>query len=102
MRTSALSEVRAIGRAGTYPEIDEIEALVRGVQVVPSNRSNLAKAADQIGAAALRFLESHDGSQLAALDPLVSGQDIDLQDEDAEEDDLKFRIFFGKSDGIER
>ncbi|MEE8523168.1 MAG: multiheme c-type cytochrome [Thermoanaerobaculia bacterium] len=69
----ASGELRAIGRRAELPEIDEMLAAVRGVQVGLGKRDALLSAAEGIGAATQRFLDRHDGTRLAAIDPLVLG-----------------------------
>ncbi len=69
----ASGELRAIGRRSELPEVDEMLEAVRGVQVGLGDRDALLAAADAIGGATRRFLDRHDGTQLASLDALVSG-----------------------------
>ncbi len=70
---NALVEVRLIAARATLPEIDQIVATVRGVEIRLENQRSLQQAAEQIGEATRRFLDRHDGTSLASLDPLVLG-----------------------------
>ncbi len=69
---SALAEIQAIARSTDLPTVDEMVATVRSVKAVPNNRQALLQAAERVGAATQRFLGG-DGTNLAALDPLVLG-----------------------------
>lgn len=84
VRTS-LSELRAIASEASLAEVDQMVAVVRAVEVIPGNRKALLEAAEQIGAATRRFLETQDGTLLASLDGLISGeggsQQADLEEE---------------------
>ncbi|MCH9647684.1 MAG: cytochrome c family protein [Deltaproteobacteria bacterium] len=95
VRTS-LSELRAIASEATLVEVEEMVATVRAVEVIPNNRQALLEAADKIEAATRRFLEKQDGTQLASLDGLMSGeggsQVADLEEDgepDTEEEDTE-------------
>jgi len=69
----ALSEVRAIAGRGSLPEVEGMVATVRGVDVTLNNRAALLAAAEKIGEAARQFIQGHDGTRLAGLDPLILG-----------------------------
>ncbi len=73
---SAVSELRAIGRAAEIPQVDQMLAGVKAARVVPDNESELVAAAESVGRATRGFLERADsqaGANLAALDDLVRG-----------------------------
>ena len=83
----ALSEVRAINSLAGAPELDDIVATVRGVDVRLGNGPALLAAAERVGDAARRFLGGRDGSRLASLDPLVEGTaEIEIADDSGEDD----------------
>lgn len=71
---SATSELRAITRSAEIPEIDKMIDVVKGVRMAPGNKQSLLQAADRIGELNRGFLDNHDGSRLAGLDPLRLGQ----------------------------
>jgi hypothetical protein len=52
-------------------EIGQIVALANGVQLKLNNRAELMAAADQISVLGKKFAASHNGSDLAALDPVI-------------------------------
>jgi hypothetical protein len=64
-----------VAKAVQVREIAEILAVAKGAKLKLNNEAALTAAADKVAAAARRFVESHDGSQLAAVDPLVPGAD---------------------------
>ncbi len=79
---NALSEVQAIASRAGAPELDDMVAAVRGVDVKLGNRAALSAAAERVGNAARRFLGGRDGTRLASLDPLVEGTaEIELADD---------------------
>ncbi len=82
---NALNEVRSIARFAGAPEIEEIVAIVRAVDVRLGNRAALLDAAERIGAATQKFLDGRDGTRLASLDPLVDGT-ADFELDDLEDD----------------
>ncbi len=84
---NALSELRSIASRTAAPEIDEIVATVKSVDVKLGNRAALLRASEQVAAAARRFLDGHDGSRLASLDGLVDGTaGIEIADTEDEAD----------------
>ncbi len=83
---AAVGEVREINRAQVLSEINAMLETVRAVEVVPNNRDALLAAADAVGAAARQFLASHDGTQLAAIDPLRLGEGITDDDPEPVDD----------------
>jgi len=70
---NASRELRAIQGRGDLPEIAAMLNSVQGVRVALGKEQDLLAAADKVGKAARLFLEQHDGSRLADLDPLVDG-----------------------------
>ena len=64
-----------VAEATQAPEIAEILAIAKDAKLKLNNEAALTAAADKVAAAARRFVESHDGRQLAAVDPLVPGAD---------------------------
>ena len=64
-----------VAKAVQVPEIAEILAVAKGAKLKLNNEAALTAAADKVAATARRFVESHDGSQLAAVDPLVPDAD---------------------------
>ena len=74
----AASEMRAIGRGAEIPEVGEMLAVVRGVEVAPNNRAALVSAAERIGGATRRFLDAAQPDRLAGLDDLVLGREPEL------------------------
>ena len=79
---NALSEVRSIASRAGAPELDEIVATVRAVDVRIGNRTALLEAAEKIGASVRRFLDRSDGTRLASLDPLVEGTaEVEIADD---------------------
>lgn len=71
---SAVSELRAISRSTEIPEINRMIEVVKGARMAPGNKSALLEIADRIGELNRDFLDNHDGSRLAGLDPLRLGQ----------------------------
>ena len=64
-----------VAKAVQAPEIAEILAVAKGAKLKLNNEAALTAAADKVAAIARGFVESRDGSQLAAVDPLVPGAD---------------------------
>lgn len=62
-----------VAKAVQTPEIAEILATAKGATLMLNNEAALTAAADKVAAAARRFIETHDGSKLAAVDSLVPG-----------------------------
>jgi len=78
---TASGEVRAIQSQVRISELDEILSLVRSAKLVPNNETDLMAVAQKIGDASKAFLDAHDGSKLAPLDPLVNGEPIPIPPE---------------------
>ncbi len=55
------------------PELQAMVAAVRAAKVTVGQREGLLRTADAVSQGARRFLDGHDGSRLASLDPLVEG-----------------------------
>ncbi|MEM9593218.1 MAG: multiheme c-type cytochrome [Acidobacteriota bacterium] len=79
----AVVEVRALAELGDLEEARAMVAAVQGVRADPARSEALRAAADAVGEAARGFLGRHDGTRLASLDPLVTGEiaaaDLDLE-----------------------
>ncbi len=69
----AVDELLDITDRESIPEIQEILDVVDRVELKTNNVTALVAAADAIGEATRRFVASHDGTQLASLDPLYLG-----------------------------
>ena len=82
----ATNELRAIGRRSEATQIDDILGILRQAQITVGNRDALVRAADAVGEATRAFLADQDGTQLAALDPLLRGETDDLPDDEDEGD----------------
>lgn len=80
----ATNELRAIERLTEAPQMTAILAALRQVRVGLDNRPALIQTADVIGELARQFLAAYDGSALAALDPLMRGEEVDLADDEPE------------------
>ena len=81
---AAVGELREIvSRVPELEEIGEMLSEVRGVKLGPNNGEPLRRAASRVGRATKRLISNHDGRRLAALDPLMSGEeelaDVDVQ-----------------------
>ena len=86
---TALSEVRAIARRGSVPEVETMVAALQGLRASLGKGAEVRAAADRIGEAARQFVSGADGALLASLDPLVLGtaDDEDFEDEELAEDE---------------
>ena len=76
---SAAAELRAIDGASGIREVGSMLAVVKGVRVGPGNRTTLLAAADAVERETRAFLARADtsvGGRLAALDPLLAGEDL--------------------------
>lgn len=69
----ALVELRAIDILVALPEVESMLVEVKGVKATLGQRTALLAAADKVGTANRRFLNSRIGTRLAALDPLRLG-----------------------------
>ena len=69
----AVDELLDITDRESIPEIQEILDVFDGVELKANDATALLAAADEIGEATRRFVASHDGTQLASLDPLYLG-----------------------------
>lgn len=85
-----LRDVRSLERRLELPELATMVNTVRDLDIRPGRRQAMLAAADTIGDATRRFLDRHDGQQLASLDPVILGtEDIELaEEEDEAEDEL--------------
>lgn len=75
----ALAELRLLSRLGDLPEVDEMLAAARQAKARLGHGPELLAAADRVANAARAFLDHHDGTRLAMLDPLVEGRPEDLE-----------------------
>ena len=73
---NAIGEMREIASRSSLSEASEMLRAVRGVELKPGNSAAVQRAAEAVGEIAKRFLASHDGSELASLDPLYSGDPL--------------------------
>lgn len=71
---SALGEMRAIAERTSLPQVAEMLAAVQGASIRFDNGDELLRTADTVGDAARRMMEGRDGSALAGLDTLISGE----------------------------
>ncbi len=71
---SALSELREVFSRSSLAEVGEMVETVRGVKLKASNQEALLGAADRIAETTKRFLQTNDGTKLASLDALYSGE----------------------------
>ncbi|MEO1366533.1 MAG: multiheme c-type cytochrome, partial [Acidobacteriota bacterium] len=85
---SAVVELRAIDQVGDLPDVASMVDAVRAVKPAVGQSAAMLAAADQIGAATRRFLERHDGTRLATLDPLLvdGAAAVELEDDEPEEE----------------
>lgn len=70
----AVGEVRAIQSQINVGPMQEILNLVKSAKLQPGNKQELMAAAKAIGEQSKQFLDMYDGSELQALDPLISGE----------------------------
>lgn len=96
---SAIVELRAIAQVTGAPEVDEMVETVRAAKPAVGRSQQLIAAADRVGANTRRFLDSHDGTRLAALDPLLvdgaAAVELDEQEDEAE----AIAVADGRADG---
>lgn len=83
----ALSDLKLLGRLSEIPEITTMLGAARSVRASLGNRQALLSAAERVGEATRAFLDRHDGTRLAALDPLLEGREDEIAEwlADAEE-----------------
>lgn len=67
----ALQAVGAAAAASGMAELKDMAAAVPAAALKPGNGPELTALADKVGALNQRLSQAHDGSQLAALDPLL-------------------------------
>ena len=78
---TATGELRVIAAVAPAPQMKDILTMVREASIKPGNRAELMQLAEKIGTATRAFLDEHDGSRLAAVDPLIRGESIELPEE---------------------
>lgn len=90
---NAISELRLIARLGgdDLRDVDTMLSTAKSVRPRLGQADALVAAAEGVAAAARGFLERHDGTRLAALDPLVEGRqdEIDRLLEELEAEDAQ-------------
>lgn len=72
---AAKRRVRQVARAIRTPEMMEIVRTAHGARLKLDNEASLAAAADKIADAAQRLSRNYDGSEFAAIDSLIPGED---------------------------
>ena len=70
----ARRDLDQIIRVVEIPEITQILNIGKDLRIVPNNEDALLAAADRISEQGQAFVREHDGSAMAALDPLVRGE----------------------------
>ena len=83
----ALSDLRLLDRLADLPEITAMLTTARSVRASLGQRQTLLDAADRVGEASRAFLDRHDGTRLAGLDPLVEGREDEIAELLADEED---------------
>ncbi|MCG8457785.1 MAG: cytochrome c family protein, partial [Holophagales bacterium] len=78
---AAVSQLRNIARAADLPEVSGMVAAIREAPARLGQARAQNAAADRVAALARVFLDGHDGTRLAALDPLVAGEGLPFDDE---------------------
>jgi hypothetical protein len=71
----ARKKIREAARAEPLPEFLEMLRAAHDARLKLNNEAQLAAAADRISAAAKEMVSTRDGAQMAALDPLIPGED---------------------------
>ncbi|MEM8993397.1 MAG: multiheme c-type cytochrome [Acidobacteriota bacterium] len=101
---SAVVELRAIDQVGDLPEVASMVDAVRAINPAVGHSAAMLAAADQIGAATRRFLERHDGTRLAALDPLLvdGAAAVELEDDPPEDGGSEDTIRVAESAAADR
>ncbi|MFQ5568277.1 MAG: multiheme c-type cytochrome [Rhodothermales bacterium] len=81
---------RALEKVYRVAPLADIQAILlrgRDLRYVPNNKAALLAAADDISTRAQQLARAHDGTRLAALDPLIAGKPIaSAEDEPADEE----------------
>lgn len=65
------------------PELVELLRIGRDARLVPDNKEQILNVADQMSAQAQAFTRNHDGSAFEAVDPLVRGETVAVEVEEA-------------------
>jgi len=71
--SGAVRNLEAIARVVDVPQINAILAMGREARLTPDNRAELLELAGNVRTLARELLDGQDGTELAALDPLVAG-----------------------------
>ena len=88
MESRVKSARRELDKILRLVDISEIASVVRAGQdarLVPNNEDALIATAERISSQTQEFAREYDGTELAALDPLIAGEEVDLGGGDAEE-----------------
>lgn len=72
---AAALDIQKLAETVSAPEVAEMLEIVKSVKLSLGNSEPLKAAADRVADAARRFMDSHDGSGLAAIDPLLPQPD---------------------------
>ncbi len=94
---TAVAEVRAIAASAGIGELDDLLQSVRSADLTVGQSQALEALAATVGTTNRQLLAGHDGSRLAALDPLIAGQtppDQWAESEDQGPDDEVDSLFF--------
>ncbi len=73
---TARRDLDRVLRVAEIPEVAEILRIGQNLSITPNNETALIAAADAMSAQAQQFAQQNDGSELAALDPLVAGESV--------------------------
>jgi hypothetical protein len=82
---SARRELDKILRLVDIPEIAGVVRAGQDARLVPNTEDALIATSERISAQTQAFAREYDGTELAALDPLIRGEEVDLGGGDAEE-----------------
>ncbi len=80
----ARRDLDKVYRVAPLPEVQAILNQGGNLKIAPNNRTALLAAADAMSASAQQFAQNNDGSQLAALDPLIAGEPVATPEPDPE------------------
>ncbi len=73
---TARRDLDKVLRVVEIEEIAEILRIGQTLAIAPGNGASLTAAADAMSAQAQQFAQQNDGTALAALDPLIAGEDV--------------------------
>ncbi len=69
----AIRALKRMADRASIPEVDAMLQAAKAVQVKRNNTGPLLQAAGQIASATRQFIANHDGTQIASIDPLLTG-----------------------------